>query len=110
MTLAFTFGPWGGFYFDHGFTIRLCLGWVAITFMPVDFDCLLETIFMNDPAIITALLNVADCAKAITETAYHDDTEDRTRRTIGERDYIALRNALTVLEALEAAAKEEVAL
>jgi hypothetical protein len=107
MTLAFSFGPWGGFYLHTGYTFRICLGWVAITFLPVDFDYLLE-ISMLDPAIITALYRVADCAAAITETAYHDDTEDPTRRTIGEADYIALHNALAVLEALEAAAKQEV--
>ena len=42
MTLAFTIGPWGGFYCYWGFSKRLCLGWVAITFLPVDFDALLE--------------------------------------------------------------------
>lgn len=61
-----------------------------------------------DPAIITALYSVAECAKAIDENNYHDDTEDPTRRTIGEADYVALHNALAVLEALEAAAKQEV--
>ena len=61
-----------------------------------------------DPAIITALLTVAECAKAIDENNYHDDTEDPTRRTIGEADYNALHNALAVLEALESAAKQEV--
>lgn len=62
----------------------------------------------TNPSIITALYRVADCAAAITETAYHDDTEDPTRRTIGEADYVALHNALAVLEALETAAKQEV--
>ena len=62
---------------------------------------------MNDPAIITALYAVADCAAAITETAYRNDPEDPTRRTIGEADYVALCNALAVLEALETAAKQE---
>lgn len=108
MTLSFTIGPWGGFYIHNGYTLRLCLGWLALTILPVDFDCLLEIFTMTDPAIIAALFNVADCAKAIAENNYQDATGDPQRRTIGEQDYIALCNALTVLEALEAAAKEGV--
>jgi hypothetical protein len=34
----FSIGKWGGFYFFHGFSTRLCLGWVAITFLPIDLD------------------------------------------------------------------------
>ena len=51
---------------------------------------------------------MADCAKAIDENNYHDDTEDPTRHSVSEADYIALHNALAVLEALEAAATQEV--
>ena len=31
---------YGGFHFFRGFTTRLCLGWIAFTFIPMD-DCFL---------------------------------------------------------------------
>jgi len=39
MTIIFSFGPWGGFY-KHLSKIawRICLGWMAITIIPEDFD------------------------------------------------------------------------
>lgn len=39
MTIMLSFGRYGGFYVAHG---RLCLGWMAITFLPCDIDKLLE--------------------------------------------------------------------
>lgn len=33
-----SFGRWGGFYVHRGYSWRLCLGWVAITAFPADFD------------------------------------------------------------------------
>jgi hypothetical protein len=42
MTLAISFGPWGGFYRHWGYTKRICLGWVAITYLPVDLDAVIE--------------------------------------------------------------------
>ena len=38
MSLIISIGKWGGFYFHHRFSTRLCLGWLAITFIPEDFD------------------------------------------------------------------------
>ncbi len=38
MTLLFSVGRWGGFYIARGFTLRVCLGFIAITFAPVDID------------------------------------------------------------------------
>ena len=38
MTLAISVGRWGGFYVYWGYTKRLCLGWLALTFIPQDFD------------------------------------------------------------------------
>jgi len=38
MTIAFSFGKWGGFYWKRGNTWRLCLGWAAITIMFFDID------------------------------------------------------------------------
>lgn len=44
MTIMFSFGKYGGFYFSRGFTWRLCLGWMAITLIPSDDDILLKTV------------------------------------------------------------------
>ena len=37
-----TIGKWGGVYFFRGTSVRLCLGWVALTFIPRDMDQVLE--------------------------------------------------------------------
>lgn len=34
-------GKWGGFYLFRGYTKRVCLGFVAITYIPDDIDELL---------------------------------------------------------------------
>lgn len=31
-------GPYGGFYVHRGNTLRICLGWLALTFVPFDID------------------------------------------------------------------------
>lgn len=41
MTIAFSIGKWGGFYRYWGYTKRVCLGWMAVTFIPADLDELL---------------------------------------------------------------------
>lgn len=38
MTFMVNIGKWGGVYFHHGFSTRLCLGWIAFTFIPADMD------------------------------------------------------------------------
>lgn len=40
-TLALSFGPWGGFYVHRGFSLRLSLGWLAITWLPDELDTVL---------------------------------------------------------------------
>ncbi len=42
MSLIFSVGQWGGFYWHRGYSIRLVLGWLAVTFVPEDIDDLLE--------------------------------------------------------------------
>ena len=43
MTLAISFGAWGGFYFHSGSeSIRLCLGFVAMTLFYRDIDLILS--------------------------------------------------------------------
>ena len=41
MTLAISIGPWGGFYWHWGYTKRICIGWVALTWLPCDLDSLI---------------------------------------------------------------------
>ena len=41
-TLAFSVGPWGGFYYRRRYSTRLCVGWFAVTFIPWDADDLLD--------------------------------------------------------------------
>lgn len=36
MTICISIGKWGGIYWFSGFTKRLCLGWIALTYIPVD--------------------------------------------------------------------------
>ena len=42
MSIVVSFGRWGGLYFYRGYTIRLCLGFFAITVFPADIDELLD--------------------------------------------------------------------
>lgn len=47
-TLALSWGPWGGFYFMASWmSVRLCLGWVALTWVRLEFDDLVEG-FLDD--------------------------------------------------------------
>ena len=42
-TVALSVGPWGGFYVYTGYLKRICLGWLALTFVPdVELDDLME--------------------------------------------------------------------
>jgi hypothetical protein len=41
-TLALSWGPWGGFYLNPGYSKRLCVGWLAITYVPVELDDMME--------------------------------------------------------------------
>lgn len=48
-TVAFSWGPWGGFYAKRGAMTRLCLGWVAITYIPQDLDEFLDRLMKLEP-------------------------------------------------------------
>jgi hypothetical protein len=38
-SIVLSWGKWGGFYYEPGKTItRLCLGFIAFTYIPYDFD------------------------------------------------------------------------
>ncbi len=48
MTVMVSVGEWGGVYLHRGYSKRLCLGWLSITFVAQDMDKLLERlIFQN---------------------------------------------------------------
>ena len=38
MAIIISVGRWGGVYGYLGFGMRLCLGWIALTILPVDGD------------------------------------------------------------------------
>jgi hypothetical protein len=38
MTVAISIGNYGGFYFYNGYSKRICLGFIAITYIPEDLD------------------------------------------------------------------------
>lgn len=40
-TISLSWGKYGGFYLKKGYTTRICLGWVAITYFPEDLDNIL---------------------------------------------------------------------
>ncbi len=41
-TVSISWGEYGGFYFYRGYSTRLCLGWVAFTYIPSDIDTILH--------------------------------------------------------------------
>lgn len=50
MSFVVSIGKWGGFYFLRGYTTRLCLGWLALTFIPRDFDPLIRSALYSYPS------------------------------------------------------------
>lgn len=42
-------GRYGGFYWRRAYCIRLCLGWIAFTFLPFDFDDLAAAVAHGGP-------------------------------------------------------------
>lgn len=48
-TLALSWGPWGGFYIYNGYCWRLSLGWVALTYLPVEIDDLMAAMKDDGP-------------------------------------------------------------
>lgn len=42
MAIIISIGKWGGVYAYRGFGWRLCLGYIAITYLPYDGDTVLE--------------------------------------------------------------------
>lgn len=44
MTLVISVGKWGGVYYSRGYLPRLCIGWVAFTVLPEDFDSWIQKV------------------------------------------------------------------
>ena len=42
MAIIISIGKWGGVWVYKGYGLRLCLGWVAVTILPVDGDNILH--------------------------------------------------------------------
>jgi hypothetical protein len=57
MSIIFSLGKWGGFYWHRNHTIRLCLGWVAITVMPTDIDDTLIAMYIPNKLLVDLLSN-----------------------------------------------------
>ena len=47
MSLILSAGKWGGFYVRLGYFNRVCLGFVALTIIFVDFDVLIEDLLQE---------------------------------------------------------------
>jgi len=41
MAIMISIGRWGGAYLKRAWGLRVCLGWIAITIMPIDGDIIL---------------------------------------------------------------------
>jgi hypothetical protein len=41
-SIVISFGEYGGFYIHWGWTKRVCLGWMALTYWPIDADVLMS--------------------------------------------------------------------
>jgi len=61
--IVISIGKWGGVWVYKGYGWRLCLGWIAFTFLPTDGDNILllaskasDILYKNNPAAIVAAL------------------------------------------------------
>lgn len=44
LTILISIGAWGGIYAYFKWSWRVCLGWIAITILPVDGDQILDAV------------------------------------------------------------------
>jgi hypothetical protein len=47
-SLCFSWGDYGGFYFHRSYTMRLCLGWFAITYFPLEIDIIINNLIQKN--------------------------------------------------------------
>jgi hypothetical protein len=50
-SFVISWGRYGGFYKRFGFMKRVCLGWLAITYVPIDFDDILRSYVDHLPSL-----------------------------------------------------------
>ncbi len=53
MSIMVSVGEWGGVYLHRGYSKRLCLGWLSITFVAQDMDELLERLIFQNRLILS---------------------------------------------------------
>lgn len=41
-SITISWGKYGGFYYNFGYTSRICLGWIYFTYFPEEIDKLLK--------------------------------------------------------------------
>jgi len=61
-TLALSWGPTGGRYVHNGFAKRACLGRLAMTFVPIEIDDLMEA-YAYEAEALAARATVAGDAR-----------------------------------------------
>jgi len=44
-TMSISWGNYGGFYFRKNYSTRICLGWIAFTYLPVEIDDIISDRF-----------------------------------------------------------------
>lgn len=47
MSVVLSCGKWGGFYLHRGYTTLLCMGFVALTFVPEEFEDLCDRLMQK---------------------------------------------------------------
>ena len=57
MSFIISIGRYGGFYFYNGYTKRICLGWIAFTFIPDDIDNVLKRLIYLKPKAMNTSSN-----------------------------------------------------
>lgn len=60
MSISLSIGRWGGFYLHRGYTVRLCLGWVAFTWYPFDLDDYFQKTMDVKERLIRELVRLED--------------------------------------------------
>lgn len=82
-TLAVTWGPWGGFYANgkRGLIWRVCLGFVAITYIPAEMTQILGG-WLDSEDYEKTLRYMADYRLTGTEQTLHIDFQGKAREAL----------------------------
>lgn len=100
-TIVLSWGPYGGLYVHARPPRRICLGWVALTYSPIEFDSLMEGYVAQAEAEETES-HWRDRYNAEHEEVEHLRTAIRTALKLrGSTDGYLLVNNLQARETLE---------